>query len=206
MATNLINENGAIPNGTPSKPFRESIENVNKLTKQGSLYVGTGTPHDVVAGVATEEESTTTYSISTTVEFEPPTSAGSGLGTNVLTYTGQGTTGLQWQPLSNFGLQTAICRVVDNPTETNPADGTWSGTVAPYTFTITQNEHHINANGNIFVQLMMSANPLASGGANNYEIVGATVTVDANNTVVITSNIKWNGKVLLMGTPVAAGN
>lgn len=192
--TPVTDGNNTIPNGLPAAVMRQSMENKNLLQKKGAIYAGTGGQNTVdTSGI---EGASDSVKIAQTNSLNPPDNVNTGADTYILTYTGDqavpGTTeaspvGLAWQALSALGIKGAVGIITSSGGSTDI--GTWSGSSAPYTYTISPAKHNLGATSNIFVQLMYGPSP--------YEIVGATVKVADDGTITINSNIKWSGKVIL---------
>ena len=90
VTSDNVNEKGAIQNSLPGRAMRVAMENKSLLDAPGKLYAGTGGVNKFkvigMDGVSVE------YSIPQTAATPAPSSTGT-----VLTYTGNGETGLEWK-------------------------------------------------------------------------------------------------------------
>ena len=90
VTSDNVNEKGAIQNSLPGRAMRVAMENKSLLDAPGKLYAGTGRVNKFkVAGM---DGVSVEYSIPQTVATPAPSSTGT-----VLTYTGNGETGLEWK-------------------------------------------------------------------------------------------------------------
>ena len=72
----VISTDGFIRNGLPGKPMRMAMESKNLLTKQGSIYVGTGSYKDIVLTGTGDAGGTETYRVYETTALNPPEGGG----------------------------------------------------------------------------------------------------------------------------------
>ena len=70
----VISTDGFIRNGLPGKPMRMAMESKNLLTKQGSIYVGTGEAKTITLTGSTG--GTETYTVYETTALDPPEGSG----------------------------------------------------------------------------------------------------------------------------------
>ena len=100
LTSNNSNEVGAIKNNLPGRAMRVAMENKALLASKGQLYAGTGPTGNsiVVTGM---DGGQVTYNIPKTAATPAPT-----MPNTVLTFTGEGDTGLEWKA-ANFGSSQA---------------------------------------------------------------------------------------------------